>query len=119
MHPKVKIIENNLPVVGGMIAAIGAGLCCVGPLLLLTLGVSGAWIGNLTLLEPYRPLMITSVLLLFGWAGWQVFRPIGACTPGSACAVPQTRKRRQIIFWIAAIISLILVTSNQWIPLFI
>ena len=52
-----------------------------------------AWIGNLTLLEPYRPLFIATVLLLFGWAGWQVHRPIEACEPGTACAVPQTRKR--------------------------
>lgn len=47
--------DANLPLFGGIAAAIGAGLCCVGPFLLLTLGIGGAWIGNLTLLEPYRP----------------------------------------------------------------
>ena len=39
--------ESNLPMIGGIIAALGAGVCCVGPLLLLLLGVSGSWIGNL------------------------------------------------------------------------
>jgi len=43
--------------VGGL-AAILASTCCLGPLVLVALGLSGAWIGNLTLLEPYRPLFI-------------------------------------------------------------
>ncbi|KGD66070.1 mercuric transporter MerT [Alcanivorax nanhaiticus] len=117
MTPKHKLAESNVPVIGGVIAAIGASLCCVGPFVLLTLGISGAWIGNLTLLEPYRPFFIVIVLLLFGWSGWQVHRPIEACASGTACAVPQTRKRRQIIVWTTAIIALILVSSSYWIPL--
>ena len=43
--------------VGGL-AAILASTCCLGPLVLVALGLSGAWIGNLTLLEPYRPFFI-------------------------------------------------------------
>ena len=35
-------------------AAILASACCLGPLLLVLFGVMGAWIGNLTRLEPYR-----------------------------------------------------------------
>ncbi|EMR15037.1 mercuric transport protein, partial [Klebsiella quasipneumoniae] len=31
--------------------------CCLGPLVLIALGFSGAWIGNLTVLEPYRPIL--------------------------------------------------------------
>ena len=47
MSPK----DPNLPIIGGIVAAVGAGLCCAGPFILLLLGVSGSWIGNLTLLE--------------------------------------------------------------------
>ena len=65
--------NSNWPVIGGIAAALGAGLCCVGPFLLISLGISGAWISNLTQLEPYRPLFIVAVLILFGWAGWQVW----------------------------------------------
>lgn len=39
----------------GGLAAILASTCCLGPLVLIALGFSGAWIGNLTVLEPYRP----------------------------------------------------------------
>ena len=73
----------NFPIIGGVIAAIGAGLCCAGPFVLLLLGVSGSWIGNLTLLEPYRPIFILLVLALFGFAGWKVYRPVEDCEPGT------------------------------------
>jgi len=109
--------DSNLPLIGGIAAAIGAGLCCVGPLLLLSLGIGGAWIGNLTLLEPYRPLFIVVVLALFGWSGWKVYRPDETCEPGAACAMPQVRKRRQVIFWFTALVALLLITSTYWIPL--
>lgn len=107
--------DFNLPIIGGVIAAIGAGLCCAGPFVLLLLGVSGSWIGNLTLLEPYRPIFILTVLALFGFAGWKVYRSIEDCEPGTACAIPQVRARRQVIFWVAAFTALALVTSNYWI----
>ena len=107
--------EVNLPILGGITAAVGAGLCCAGPFVLLLLGVSGSWIGNLTLLEPFRPLFILAVVVLFGWAGIKVYRPAEACEPGEVCAVPEVHRRRQVIFWIAAISALVLVTSNYWI----
>ncbi|MBL7590294.1 mercuric transporter MerT family protein, partial [Escherichia coli] len=47
----------------GGIAAILASACCLGPLLLVALGFSGAWIGNLTVLEPYRPIFIGAALI--------------------------------------------------------
>lgn len=116
MQKETQNDHSHWPLLGGMAAAIGAGLCCVGPLLLLSLGIGGAWIGNLSLLEPFRPLFIAAVLGLFGWAGWKLYRPIEDCEPGSACAAPQVRKRRQTIFWITALIALVLVTSPNWIP---
>ncbi|WP_445766574.1 mercuric transporter MerT family protein [Rheinheimera sp.] len=111
--------QTQLPIIGGVIAAIGAGLCCAGPFVLLLLGISGSWIGNLTLLEPYRPFFILAVVALFAVAGWKLYRPVAACEPGTACAVPQVRKRRQVIFWLAACTALILVSSNYWIIWFL
>lgn len=109
--------ESKLPLIGGIAVAIGTAVCCVGPLVLLSLGISGAWIGSLTLLAPYRPILIVIVLALFGWAGWQVYRPVERCEPGTACAVPQVRRNRQIIFWTSALIASVFVTSVWWLPL--
>lgn len=107
--------ESNLPLIGGVVASIGAGLCCAGPLVLLLLGVSGSWVGNLTLFEPYRPLFILTVVSLFGWAGWKLYRPQTECQPDETCALPQVQKRRKVMFWLAALVVLILVTSNYWV----
>ncbi len=110
--------DPNLPLIGGIAAALGAGLCCVGPFVLVTLGVSGAWIANLTLLEPYRPFFIAAALALFGWAGWNVYRPLENCGPDTICAVPLARKRHRRIFWLAAAVALVPVAGAYWIPWF-
>ena len=47
----------------GGVAAILASACCLGPLVLITLGISGAWIGNLAALEPFRPWFIGAALV--------------------------------------------------------
>ena len=47
---------------GGILAAIGASSCCVIPFALFALGVSGAWIADLTALEPYQPLFVAVAL---------------------------------------------------------
>ena len=74
--------------VGGL-AAILASTCCLGPLVLLTLGFSGAWIANLTALEPYRPFFVAAAVAALFFAYRKIFRPAVACTPGEVCAVPQ------------------------------
>ena len=47
----------------GGLAAILASTCCLGPLVLITFGFSGAWIGNLKVFEPYRPIFIGVALI--------------------------------------------------------
>ena len=47
--------RQKLVAAGGILAAMAASSCCIVPLLLFSLGVSGAWIGNLTRLAPYQP----------------------------------------------------------------
>lgn len=92
--------------VGGL-AAILASTCCLGPLVLVALGLSGAWIGNLTLLEPYRPFFIAGALVPLFFAGRRIFRPTQACAPGEVCAVPRTRRVYKILFGIASALVLI------------
>ncbi|MEO5698210.1 MAG: mercuric ion transporter MerT [Burkholderiaceae bacterium] len=86
----------------GGLAAILASTCCLGPLVLLSLGFSGAWIANLTALEPYRPAFIGIALVALFFAGRRVFRPAAACLPGEVCAVPQVRTTYRVVFWVVA-----------------
>jgi mercuric ion transport protein len=107
----------SMPLLSGFLAAIGSGLCCAGPFVLLSLGLGGAWVSNLTLLEPYRPVFIVAVIIGFSLAGYRIYRPISHCKKGTACAVPANRFRQQLIFWFAALIAAISVTSIYWLPL--
>jgi len=92
--------------VGGL-AAILASTCCLGPLVLVALGLSGAWIGNLTRLEPYRPFFIGAALVALFFAGRRIFQPVQACEPGELCAVPRTRQIYKIVFGIVCVLVLI------------
>jgi mercuric ion transport protein len=89
--------------VGGL-AAILASTCCLGPLVLLMLGISGAWIGNLTALEPYRPLFLGAAVVALAVAYRQIFRPALACQLGEVCAVPQVRTTYKALFWTVAVL---------------
>jgi len=102
---------------GGVIGAILASACCVVPLLLVTLGISGAWIGNLTALEPYKPYVATVTLGLIGFGFWRVyFQPKQACEEGSYCARPQSSLIAKSALWLGAILTLLAVTINWWAP---
>jgi mercuric ion transport protein len=85
------------------IAAVIGSLCCVAPLVLLGLGISGAWISQLTALEPYRPIFIGVMVLFIGLAFRQLYIVPARCAPGEACANPRLQRRQRQIFWIVVI----------------
>lgn len=102
----------------GGLAAILASTCCLGPLVLLMLGFSGAWIGNLTALEPYRPVFVVVAVLALLFAYRQIFRPAVACRPGEVCAVPQVHTTYKALFGLVAALTLIAVGFPFVAPLF-
>jgi mercuric ion transport protein len=89
--------EFRMLVAGGL-AAVLASSCCLGPLILVTLGFSGAWIGSLAALEPYRPWFIGSAVIALFFAGRRIFRPAAACNPGEVCALPAIRRAYKVVF---------------------
>lgn len=110
-------IEKSTLAIGGL-AAILASTCCLGPLLLITLGFSGAWIGNLTVLEPYRPIFIATALLALFFAWRRIYRPAQVCIPGEPCAVPQARIAYKFIFWVASALVMIALGFPYIVPFF-
>ena len=104
--------------VAGGLAAILASTCCLGPLVLVMLGFSGAWIGNLTALEPYRPIFLVAALLALFFAWRRIFSPARDCAPGEVCAVPQVRTTYKVMFWIVATLVLIALVFPYLMPLF-
>jgi mercuric ion transport protein len=102
----------------GGLAALLASTCCLGPLVLVALGVSGAWIGDLTVLEPYRPIFIGAALIALFFARQRIFRPASTCKPGEVCAIPQVRTAYKLIFWIVVALVLIALGFPYVLPLF-
>lgn len=104
---------------GGVLGAVLASTCCIGPLILVSLGVSGAWIGNLTALEPAKPYFIAVTLVFLGLGHWQVyFRKKPACEEGSYCARPESAVITKTVLWIATLLVALAATIDLWAPLF-
>lgn len=104
---------------GGMVGAFLASSCCIVPLFFVLLGVSGAWIGALTALEPYKPWFagVASVFLALGF--WQVyFRPKPVCEDGSYCARPVSSSITKSALWSATVLVSLAMTIEWWAPLF-
>jgi mercuric ion transport protein len=115
----VRVPHNGrAALLSGGLAAILASTCCLGPLVLVALGFSGAWIGNLTALEPYRPIFIGAALAALLLAGRRIFRPAQACKPGEVCAIPQVRLSYKIIFWVVATLVLVALVFPYVLPFF-
>jgi mercuric ion transport protein len=115
-------LNAKIALVGGVLAGIGASACCVGPLLLLSLGISGAWIGNLTSLEPYRPIFIVLTLIFVGLAFRKLYLVPQTCSQTcnseAGCTADRTRKSQRLIFWIVVPLLVCLVASPWLIPIF-
>lgn len=111
--------KRTLLATGGVVGAVLASACCLLPLALVTLGVSGAWIGSLTLLEPYKPYIAAVALGLIGAGFWQVYfkpRPVGECGPDGYCARPESTLITQTALWIATVLVLLALTIGWWAP---
>jgi mercuric ion transport protein len=91
--------------VGGLAATL-ASTCCLGPMVLVALGLSGAWIGELTKLEPYRLYFVGGAAAALFFAGRRIFRPARSCELGEVCALPQTRRAHIVLFGIVSVLVL-------------
>lgn len=84
------------------LAAIGASVCCVGPLLLLMLGIGGAWVSALTAMEPLRPILSIATLGLLAWVFRNLYLLPNACDDDKVCANTAVQRNQRIIFWVVA-----------------
>lgn len=100
-----RAVDTGTLAAGG-VAALLASACCLGPLVLVSLGLGGAWLANLSALAPYRPWFLgaAAVALVFAWR--RIFRP-ARCGPRDLCARPVARRAYKLAFFaIAALIAI-------------
>jgi mercuric ion transport protein len=96
---------EGLMAAGGLLGALAASSCCILPLVLFGLGVSGAWIGNFTRLAPYQPFFIAATIAFLAAGYWQVYRSDKlACAGGEACTRPLPTRLVRAVLIVATIL---------------
>jgi len=99
---------------GALLPAAGVSLswfCCL-PLGLL--GVGAAAFGFA--LAPWRPYLLGVAAVFLSLAFYQAYQPAPkeTCGSGSECAAPAHRRRRRIVVWIVALVTVALATTSYW-----
>ena len=111
-------LTGKRSLIAGALAAVGASVCCVGPPVLLALGIGGTWIGSLTAMEPFRPFFVILTLVFLGLAFRKLYLAPQVCVPGIPCANPVTRRRQRVTFWIVTALLVGLLAVPWLAPLF-
>ena len=100
-----EIGRQRLVAAGGILGALAASSCCIVPLVLFSLGIGGAWIGNLTALAPYKPFFVTGTTGLLGYGFYLVYwKRRRACADAAICARTIPSRIVQLALWIATAI---------------
>jgi mercuric ion transport protein len=105
--------KATLSTAGGLAAAIGSTLCCVGPLVAVLVGVSGAGIART--FEPWRPAFVVLTVGAFAYGHWNVRRlKTAVCEPGSPCASPRTVRWINALLWVGTVIAAPVLLVPWW-----
>src|SRR6266516_6041688 len=112
--------QQILMAAGGLVSALAASSCCILPLALFGLGVSGAWIGNFTRLAPYQPWFIGATVAFLGYGYWLVYRSSRqACADDEACARPLPNRIVKAGLFVATILVVAALGFNLIAPMFL
>ena len=103
---------------GGILGALAASSCCIVPLILFSLGIGGAWIGNLTALAPYKPLFVAGTAAILGYGYYLVYwKPRKACADDAACARAIPNHFVKLSLWLATILVVVAFAFDYIAPL--
>lgn len=84
---------------GSVLAAIGASLCCIGPLLAVILGAGG--FAAASTLAKWRPVFLGVTVVFLGIAWYLTYRKTESCTINGACAEKPGNKWSKVVLWFA------------------
>lgn len=111
-------MNSKQTIVVSVLAGIGASLCCVAPLALLSLGIGGSWVATLTAFEPLRPIFQGAAALFIGLSFHKLYLAAPSCEAGKPCADEEFIRKQRLIFWGVTIPILGLLAFPWFAPLF-
>ena len=118
-------MKETLLAAGGTLSALAASTCCILPLALVSAGVSGAWIGNLTALATYQPIFMIIAVACLGTGFWLVYRKSAQNCPTGQCVGSGTSRFIKSVFfvkgalWIGAVLATLSVSIDIGARLFL
>ena len=110
--------KKEVAAAGSVIGAVLASSCCIGPLVLITLGASGAWIGKLTALKAYQPLFVALAIGFLGYGFWRAYGKEKQICDSESCETPRSDRIVKIALWVATVLVVVALTTDYWAPIF-
>ncbi|HEY8100577.1 MAG TPA: mercuric transporter MerT family protein [Burkholderiaceae bacterium] len=101
-----------------LVSSIIASTCCVIPLLLVLVGITGAWMVNLTALKPLTPFFTVIAVAAIAWAGYLVYRPSTQCATQEEESCDTARPSARKIFLACAVFIALLLSFPLIAPIF-
>lgn len=96
-----------------LVSAIAASSCCGLPLLFVSVGISGAWIGSFTALAPYQPIFLAVAGASIAAGFWSVYRRSQTACAGPDYGTPLSQRLIKGALW-AGLVVLIVAGSAEW-----
>lgn len=91
-----------------IMAALVSSICCIGPLIIMTLGIGSAWMSNIMIVSAYRPLFIILAIFSLSYSFYKLYLKPN-CKIGENCSIPQNLRIQRIIFWFTAFMVIIFI----------
>jgi len=107
------VSKENVAVGGAVLTAIGASLCCIGPILTLIFGV-GAF-GAATIFALARPYLLVAAVLALAFGFYSLYFWREACAPGEECSIKPPRRAARLALWTASVAVLIFALSPYYV----
>ncbi|MDQ6956663.1 MAG: mercuric transporter MerT family protein [Mariprofundaceae bacterium] len=71
------IKKEHTPLLAAAVAGFLASACCIGPFVVVLLGLGSA--SMFIVMEPYRPIFSAITFVLIAWAGWRHWQGRKVC----------------------------------------
>lgn len=95
-----------VPTIGSLAGAAAMTSCCILPLVLVSFGVGGVWIAQLTALYAWKWYTFAAASGFIAWGFWKLRQSdAGECRDGTACARPVNRRIMKVSLWLATLVT--------------
>jgi len=106
--------------VAGVLSALGVcAACCLLPFVLISLGITSAWVGTLDQLATFKWYFVGATAVLLGYGFFVAyFRPRPMCSSGPACRKCAPSRTIRVSLWIGLVFAVAGLLFEQIEPIF-